>query len=48
MWLRREAGGSVRFEEISLVDLFGVSWEAMLIRLDEVGLLVDEERDRQR
>lgn len=49
MWVRREAGGAVGFADIApLADLFGVSWEAMLIRLDEVGLLADGARNQQR
>lgn len=38
-WVRRAAGGAVQFRDIDrLAEEFGVSWEAMMIRLDELGL----------
>ncbi|MEW6228058.1 MAG: ImmA/IrrE family metallo-endopeptidase [Bacillota bacterium] len=38
-WVRSAAGGPARFETIDeLADMFGVSWEAMMIRMDELGL----------
>lgn len=38
-WVRSAVGGPARFEMIDqLAEKFGVSWEAMMIRMDELGL----------
>jgi Zn-dependent peptidase ImmA (M78 family) len=38
-WVRSIAGGAVEFKDIDcLAERFEVSWEAMMIRLDELGL----------
>jgi len=42
-WVRNAAGGPARFEMIDeLAETFGVSWEAMMIRMDELGLFPKE------
>lgn len=42
-WVRSVAGGPARFEMIDqLAEKFRVSWEAMMIRMDELGLFPKE------
>jgi Zn-dependent peptidase ImmA (M78 family) len=46
-WVRSAVGGPARFGMIDeLADMFKVSWEAMMIRMDELGLFPKEDAIR--